>query len=726
MQHRERCVVSVLFAFVLFASAPAFAAGAIEVRVQDPDGKPLAGALVAIAELAREAPTDDKGVCRFDGIAAGTYHLTVRRDGFLGARREVSVEGAGPASVPVTLSPQMHFSESVTVSPGGRDTFEAYQPATVLGGEELDSRIQGSLGETLGREVGVNTRSFGAAAARPVIRGLDNDRVLIIENGARTADLSSQSADHAVDLDPASAGRIEVVRGPATLLYGSSAIGGVVNVVSDEVPSRPVKGAHGAAVLQGGTANDEGGIAANLVVGNERLAFRVSGSARRTGDIDTPEGPLPNSQSDAQSGGAALAWTGRESYAGASYQYFQTEYGLPFVEENQVVLNPRRHRLDFRAERRGLDSFVNGIKVQGAFRNYRHEEKVAGEVGTAFHNRFGEGQVLLSQRPTGRLNGTLGVWGTYRDYTSEGEEALAPPTTQSSFAAFAYEELTFSHVGVQFGGRIEHNSYNPDAAAVPDREGIRDRDFTEFSGSVGLLGYLRDDVTLALNVAHAVRAPALEELYNFGPHPGNFAFEVGDPDLGAERCWCFDLSLRWRRSRFEGAITGFVNRIDDFIFPLQTGEVEDDLPVVAFTSADATLSGFEAHVDVGLTRGLWLELGGDLVRGEQRATGDPLPRIPPARGWVGLRFEKSGFHVEGRLLGADRQDRVYGFETPTAGYGLVDVHASYRFGAGQTAHTVTLRLDNAGDRLYRNHLSYIKDLAPEMGRTLKLVYAVRF
>jgi iron complex outermembrane receptor protein len=287
-------------------------------------------------------------------------------------------------------------------------------------------------------------------------------------------------------------------------------------------------------------------------------------------------------------------------------------------------------------------------------------------------------------------------------------------------------KLTFGHLGLQFGGRIERNAYRPEAAAVPEREGIRDRDFTEFSGSVGLLGYLRDDVGLALNVAHAVRAPALEELYNFGPHPGNFAFETGNPDLAAERCWCFDLTLRWRRPRFEGAITGFLSRIDGFIFPLPTGELEDGFPVLVFTSSDATLAGFEAHVDVGLAPALRLELGGDLVRGEQRASGDPLPRIPPARGWVGLRFEKAGFDAEARLLAADRQDRVYGFETPTAGYGLVDVRASYRFPAGRTVHAVTLRLDNATDRLYRNHLSYIKELAPEIGRTVKLVYTVRF
>ena len=715
--HSGRTLVFLLTAVPLLAATP------LEVRVTDEDGKPLAGATVVLAELGRETVTDVQGVARFDGVNAGTYHVSVRLSGFASTRVEV-IAANQPLTVPVALSRQIHFSESLTVSPDARDTFEAYQPAAVIGGEDLMNRLQGSLGETLSREAGVNMRSFGNAPSRPVIRGLDNDRVLIVENGARTADLSSQSADHGVDLDPASAGQIEVVRGPATLLYGSSAMGGVVNVVSEEIPTKPVKNVHGAAVAQGGTANDQGGIAANLSFGNGRWAGRVNGSAQRTGNYTTPDGEVPNSQSDSQSGGGALSYTGDHGYLGGSYQYFQLDYGLPFVEENQVTLNPRRHRVDLRGERRNLGSFIDGVKVQGAYRDYRHDELVSGEVETAFHNQFLEGQVLLSQRPTGRLKGTLGLWATHRDYTAQGEEALTPPTTQKTFAAFAYEELTWHHFGLQLGGRIEHTGYTPETTeARPD---IQDRSFTEFSGSVGLLGYLTDEVTVALNAAHAIRAPALEELYNDGPHPGNFAFEIGDPTLPAEKCWCFDLSLRWRKARFAGEIAGFYNRIDDFIFPFQTGEIADDLPVVQYVSADAALKGVEAHVDVGVTRSLWVELGGDLVRGEQRNLGDPLPRIPPARGWVGLRFESGGFHVEGQVFGAEKQDRVYGFETPTAGYGLLNFHASYTFAAGQSTHMITVRLDNATDELYRNHLNYIKDLTPEMGRSLKAVYSVRF
>jgi iron complex outermembrane receptor protein len=280
---------------------------------------------------------------------------------------------------------------------------------------------------------------------------------------------------------------------------------------------------------------------------------------------------------------------------------------------------------------------------------------------------------------------------------------------------------------VQAGARLDRTSFDADGAAV-ERDDVRNRDFTNFSASFGLLGYLRDDVTVALNLARAVRNPSLEELYNLGPHVGNFAFEVGDPNLPAEVGYGADLSLRFRRPRFVGEATVFANRINNFIFPFQTGEVdeEENLPVVNFLSADSLLTGFEAHVDAGITKSLWLVLGGDAVRGELRSDDTPLPRIPPRRLWAGLRIEHGPFHVEGEVRNVAKQDRVYGAETPTDGYTVVNAHASYQLTTGRAVHTFTARVDNVADELYRNHLSYIKDLAPEMGRSARLVYGVRF
>ena len=722
------CRSSLLLACTAAFAVPCVAEPGVvlEVRVAEAAGKALPGASVLIVGTGRECQTDAGGLCRFEQVAPGRYDVSVRLAGFAGQRTEVLLSDGAPANLPIALVPELHRSESVTVGPDARDTFESYQPATVLAGGDLAQTLATNLGETLGSQTGVNVRALGPGPSRPVIRGLDGDRVLILENGARSGDLSSQSADHGVNLDPASATQIEVVRGPATLLYGSSALGGVVNILSDEIPTRAVKRPSGALTILGGTANDEAGVAGNVALGNGRWALRAGGSANRTGDVTTPEEAIPNSQSRMKAGGGAVAYTGNDGYLGASYQYVDSRYGVPFVEEGETELNPRRHRVDLRAERRNLGGLIEGLKVVGGYRNYAHDEiEGSGEIATSFRNEFSEGQVLLNHRTLGRLKGTFGFWGTHRSYSSQGEEALAPPTTQNTFAGFVYEELSFSHLSVQLGGRVDQTGFAPDGASV-GRPELVDREFTEFSGSLGLVGHLRDDLTLAVNLARAARNPSLEELYNLGPHVGNFAFEIGNPELAAEKGLGLDVSLRYRSRRLHGELSWFRNSIDDFIFPFQTGEVEDDLPVVNYLAADSLLQGFEAHVDLGLSDSLWLELGGDGVRGELRATGEPLPRIPPYRGWVGLRYEKGGFHVEGELRAAADQDRVYGAETPTEGYAVVNIHATYTFSTGRTAHVVTLRGGNLADEVYRNHLSYVKDLAPEMGRSVRLVYTLRF
>ena len=700
-------------------------AATVEVKVVDADGKPLPGATVTLIPSNREAVTGPDGLARLENVPTGTYDVSTRFPGFGSLRTDVTVTD-GVVTVPVTLLPQPHFSETVTVSPSARDTFESYQPATVLGGEDLQQRLGPTLGATLASEPGVNVRSFGSGNARPVVRGLDNDRVLILENGARTGDLSSQSADHGVTLDPASATQIEVVRGPATLLYGSSAIGGVVNLISDEVPTVPVQGLHGAFTGQGATADESGGAAGNLKGGNGKFAFRLNGSAQRTDDYDTPEGKVPNSQSNSKSAGGALSFTDSNGFVGGSYQFVDSRYGVPFVEEGGTTLHPRRHRVDLRLERRNIDSFITGIKVQGAFRDYKHDEiEASGDIATTFTNRITEGNVYLNHRTLGALRGTIGFRGEHRDYSTVGEEALAPPTTQNTSAAFIYEELAFRHVSFQAGARVEHTSLDPDGAAV-DRSDVFKRSFTNVSASAGVLGHLRDDLTLAVNVARAVRNPSLEELYNLGAHVGNFAFEIGDPTLPTEIAYGGDLSLRYRGARLSGEVIAFVNRIDRFIFPFQTGEVEEDLPVVNFRSADSRFRGFEGHVDAGLTKDLWLVLGGDAVRGQLRADDSPLPRIPPRRLWAGLRFEHKAFHLEGEVKNVGKQTRVYGAETPTDGFTVLNFHGSCQLTTGNAVHTLTARLDNLTDELYRNHLSYIKDLTPEMGRSFRLVYGVRF
>jgi len=701
--------------------------------------EPVPRATVIVEGTRLETATDSDGRFTLTGVPSGSRHVIIAAPGLMPLRADVAVSAGLAAPLDALLDAEVHYTEVVSVSPNARDQFASYQPTSVLAGRDLSRELETTLGATLERQPGVAERSFGPGPSRPVIRGLDGDRVLILEDGQRVGDLSSQSGDHGVPVNPASASRIEVVRGPATLLYGANAIGGLVNVISDTIPTRPMEGTHGSVVMDLGSASTEFVGATDVSWGNGRWAVRGGGSGRRNGDVATPQGHVENTQSRGGFGNVGLSWTGANGYVGGSYGYDNTRYGIPFIEEGQVELTPRRHMLAVKAEASKLGGAVEGFRADFASRRYRHEEIAGGEVGTRFANDTDELNLFVRHRPAGRLTGTIGGWVLDRDFAAVGEEALAPPVKERGAAAFFYEELTWPHVTFQFGARVNRASYDP-------ADNLASRAFTDASGSVGLLfrpAAAQDKLTFAINVARAARNPALEELYFFGAHPGNFAFEVGNPNLDSEHALGVDLSLRWRAARVTGEVTYFRNSIDDYIFrnPITEREFDakyghathagegsghEEFPFIEFVAADSFLQGFESHADIQLAGGLGLELGLDYVRGKLRAANEPLPRIPPFRARGGLNYQRNAFQAGGEVAAVSRQARVFGEETPTDGYRLLKIFASYSFGTPRITNSLTARIDNATNELYRNHLSLIKDFVPEMGRNFKVVYAVRF
>jgi iron complex outermembrane receptor protein len=710
-------------------------------------GAPVVGT-ITIDELKRQITSGPDGTFTIEDVPPGDYHFTLRAERFRTSRIDVTI-GTTPAPLTLTVDPEIHYEEVISVSPEARSAFESYQPTTVLAGQELGKQLDMSLGETLQNQPGVASRSFGPAPARPVIRGLDGDRVLILQDGQRVGDLSSQSGDHGVPINPAAAQKIEVVRGPATLLYGANAIGGLVNVITDEIPREKQEGASGNFTLDLGSAAREAAVAGDMHVGNGVLALHVGGSGRRSDDVRTPAGRIENSQSRNGMGNVGLSWTRDKGYFGGSYGYDDTKYGIPVIEEGTLQLTPRRHSLSMRAGAQGLDGPFDSFRATVGHRRYRHEELEGETAGTLFRNNTTEFEVIGSHRGLGRLKGSLGAWALARDFEAIGEEALSPPVGQNGFAGFFYEELTWPHVTFQFGARVDHTRFSPLAEI--------EREFTNLSSSVGLLIQppgSDEHLTVAVSVARAARNPALEELYFFGEHHGNFAFEVGNPNLESEKGLGFDVSLRWRTPRASGEVTYFRNDIDDYIFrrpvpedefearepefearfPAREfdhgahghGETEADLQLIEFVGADSVLQGIEAHSDFQIVEGLIAEAGVDYVRGSLKATRQPLPRIPPFRVRSGLRYQRNAFQVGGELIAAASQERVFGAEEPTDGYQLLKLFASYSFLTGGATSTVTARVDNVTDELYRNHLSLIKQFVPEMGRNFKLLYNVRF
>jgi iron complex outermembrane receptor protein len=469
--------------------------------------------------------------------------------------------------------------------------------------------------------------------------------------------------------------------------------------------------------------------------------------------VATPSGDVENSQSRSGLGNIGLGWTGTRAYFGGTYGYDDTRYGIPVVEGGILQLTPRRHSFTLRGGAQNLAGSFDGFRATMSLRRYKHDELEGDEVGTAFRNDTTELELMGSHRAIGRLKGSVGGWFLDRAFDAQGEEALSPAVDQRGFAAFVYEEVTWPHVTFQFGGRVDRTRFEP--------LGEPERDFTNVSGSVGLLvrpPAADDRLTVAASLARASRNPALEELFFFGLHHGNFAIELGNPELESEHALGFDLSLRWRGSRASGEITYFRNDVDNFIFRNELdhedfesreeaylarfpgrelvghahgeegeeGEDEEELAIVDFVGADAVLQGIEVHGDVQVIRGVFAEAALDYVRGELKASDVALPRMPPLRFRGGLRYQYNAFQTGGEVVVAAAQERVSGAETPTEGYQLLRLFASYSFEAGGAVNTITARLDNATNELYRNHLSLIREVAPEMGRNVKVLYNVRF
>jgi iron complex outermembrane receptor protein len=739
-------MTAIVFVFVSALTGAAQTGASLSGKVTRDNGEPLAGAAVVIEELKTQVRTGSDGAYRFENVPPADYHVSVRAEGYSTRRTEVSVTPPG-ATLDLVVEFDLHFAEVVSVSPNVRAQFESYQPTSVLAGQELQKQLESTIGATLQTEPGIALRALGPGPARPVIRGLDGDRVAVLQDGQRVGDLSSQSGDHGVTLNPSSAKRIEVVRGPATLLYGANAIGGLVNVITDQIPTTRIERPTGEFTLDLASNAREAGGAGDVHFGNGQFAMHIAGGGRRNGDFSTPDGAVENSQSRTRVFNVGGSWTGERSYAGASYGFDSTKYGVPIVEEGLISLNPERHAFTFRAGGEGLTGAISGYRATFGVRRYQHDELEQDEVNTHFDNDTEEAEVMVSHQPLGRLSGTIGGSFLNRAFSAEGAEALAPPIDQRGGAVFLYEELTWPHVTFQFGGRFDRTTFEPDSSVLPSR------DFNEFSGSVGLL--LRPDAAnenfvIALSVARAARNPALEELYFFGPHPGNLAFEIGNPSLASERALGFDVSLRARGDRVRGEITFFNNSINDFIFrnPISEEEFEereeefderfgvvhepgeeahsDEFPFIEFVGADSRLYGFEAHADVNVTNDLIAEVTFDMVRGELRDTDDPLPRMPPFRFIPGLRYQRGGLQVGGRVNVTGEQDRVFGEETPTEGYTTLNLFGSYSFAARGVTNTITARLDNATDKLYFNHLNYLKDVLPERGINFKVVYTVGF
>jgi iron complex outermembrane recepter protein len=640
--------------------------------------------------------------------------------------------------------------ESIVVSAGHGDktAFDLAQGTAIVAGEELHHRSAETLGETLSATPGVNSTYYGPGASRPIIRGLGGDRIRVLQSGVGALDASNISPDHNAAIEPLFAERIEVLRGPATLLYGSSAVGGVVNVIDNRIPLQPAdRPLFGAVEVRGFGAGDERTAVAAVGAGTKDVVVQIDALRQYSDDLripgvariddeapaDQPRGTLPNSAIDTNSGSVGATWFGTAGHIGAAVSRYETDYGVPVDEP--ISISMRQTRLDLNGEVTQPFGIFTGATARFGLGDYTHSE-IADHttVNTTFKNKAWEGRVELPHKLSEIVSGTFGVQAARSDFSAVGEEVVTPPSITQSQALFGLEEWKREKVTLQVGGRLENQSIKlgevpDDLPQVPGYSASsgQKNETTGASGSVGAVIYPAKDWSAGLSVAYTERLPTAQERFSNGPHGGTGAWELGTADLATEKSLGVDLSLRKRAGFVTGSVGVFINRFRDYIFeqelPADTiaEEInEEGLTIYQFVAKDAEFYGLEAEATLHLVEGpgyhLHLDLMSDFVRAEQTTDHEPLPRIPALRYGAGLHFENERWNLGLEARHTDRQDRFSATETSTPGYTLLNANVSYSISLKRVTYEVFVRGTNLTDEEARVHASFLKDFAPLPGR----------
>jgi iron complex outermembrane recepter protein len=724
---------------------PAFAGTLTgEINSQE-DGNPLPGVSIYIVEADKGTFTDEEGLYNLAIGETGKMTIEVRYLGYKSIRQTIEVE---PGKTTLNFSIEPYWIEAaehlITSSPVR--TIARYQPVQNLNRNDLRTRQAYSLGEMLENEPGLNKRDFGSAPARPVIRGFDGERLLILENGERMGDVQESAHDHAVSIDPLAIEEIETIRGPASLIYGSNAIGGVVNIFTNNIPRSAQKGLHGSATLQGGSINNmfRGGV--QLLHGGDRFNYQGRFSSQRAGETYTPDGKLPGSQGELYNFGTGFSYNNFPFKGGMSVNWNRQEYGLPELQVSEDPENPGQ----FIEEAENIILYMDRINVSGEalwFRDrffeamelrtsysYLDQEEIEYEDDDDFDLELAFKKHTLSSTFTLRHgqynaieNGVLGFNIIASDMDISGDEAFHPGEKLLSGSGFLFEEIRINprlvwQAGIRSELRISETTPNH---LFP--EFIEQQNFHSLSGATGLNYQVTDNLESGLQVARAYRAPSVVELYASGWHAGAGQLEVGNPDLKPETSLGLDAFAHWKQNDFSANATLFYSHINDFItaFELEPGCPDLDLRAdggpefarcIQYRAVNAIMWGLEFESQYDISNRLSVHLHGDMVQGTQ--TGEitqPLPYIPPARLNTQMRYNHENWHAAVHVRGALAQKRVAENELPTEGYMIPGLSAGYQFLAGGT-HRIILQVRNPFNQRYFNHLSRVRTFPdPELG-----------
>lgn len=641
-----------------------------------------------------------------------------------------------------------------------------------LSGDDLAREARSQIGDALTKLPGVSATSFSPGASRPVLRGFQGERIRVLTDGIGTIDVSNTSPDHGVTVEPIILDRIEVLRGPAVLLFGGQAVGGAVNAIDKRIPREvPKEPFHLDALATYGSAANERSIGASLDVPlTSKLVLHVDGSYRRSDDLrvggfvlspglraeqlataaeEREEGNLdeaaeaeelaglrnriPNTGTETYSFGGGLAYIGDGGSFGISGSYYNSLYGVPErpgaghhegeegeeeggeESEAPVTIGLDQIKIDFRGQV-DLPGFFESLRLRAAYADFQQTEFEGDEVGTVFSNEGIESRLELVQRERGGWRGASGIQYVHRDFSAIGAEAFVPPNVTDQIGIFTLQEVRTGDFEIEGAARYDKVNVGSQSVGV-------ERNFNSYSFALGL-AYIADErLRLGVNLNRAQRAPAAEELFSNGPHLATQAFEIGNPGFTTEKSWGGEAYIRWATQDVNLSLTGFYSRFDDFIIDVPTGLEEDDLPVFQFIQNDARYYGLEAEASVIFARAGGFRFSADGIADYVHATLDGLgavPRIPPLRLLGGLEAQSDTLDLRAEIEWFDDQRRNAAFETETAGFTLVNASASWKPFGPSRGVTLIASANNLFDVVGRRAASFTKDFAPLAGRDFRI------
>lgn len=677
--------------------------------------------------------TGRTGQFQFDEIAPGTYTLRFERVGYETLDEEIVVE-ADPLTMTIRLKHNPLQLGEVIVTPGDEEHAHFEKTTDLhLSAQQLDQQMGATLAETLSGQVGMAQRTMGRATARPVVRGMGGDRLLILEDGGRTGDKSASSADHAVAIDPTTATNIEITRGPGSLIYGSGTLGGVVNVkreiIPQTLPDRPTMNL----TFQGESVNSGLTGTTGFTIPIGELAWRLELNRRHADDTHTPIGILENtslSQTNFSTGVSMVKDWGHFGISGGSYR---SDYGIPgspggHIEGVTIDLDRQRYEGDF--EYGFQQSFLEKLKLHSTYTRYQHQEI---ESNNLLGVEFGVLTTNVSALVYMHGDAIAGVWGEYRDHATGGFY-WTPHTRAMSLAGFYFKQKRLNDdLTLQGAIRYDISRVEPFEEGVVTRAGaVERRGFGGVSSSVSGIYHWTNHLETGTTLMKTFRTPGIEELFSDGPHLAAYSYEIGNAELGSEDGFGTEAFLRYAAKRVKFNLTIFRNQIYSYLIPANTGEKEWGsgaagwLWIYQYEGQNAVLEGAEFSVDTEILPRFKAEAGMSYVRGTLTANESPLERIPPLNGKMALRYVTQPLNVHLTVRFSDGQYRLGEFEEATDGYIVYDAGIQLSFPIWQLQHQAVVTIENIFDTEYRQHLSRIKAVMPEPGRNMKLLYRMIF